>query len=265
MGRELTDRTSGLIDQSFDWHTLERIFDSSFIKPIYIWVFLVPILLKISSNIPSTLLIDSSGFEPPFEIHLDIPFSWKCLYFSGVFLFLARLLFICWCPNFVRWNRNAASAITAGVTVQQVRSDAADFLRKAYQNKLPAYDSEEAEKIRALLRQYRANFIAVDTQWKSINKIPYVGELLFDSVEAVSFATDSSGNYIFDDYGSGLFSTTVTIERDQYLKHVCGDLIRLQNVSYPVVRSALSALTIIAILLMILPFLQGVIFMVRAL
>lgn len=237
------------------------ILDSHLARSLYIWIFIIPVFAKVALNLPPEIEIRSDYLSEVIPLNFSIPLSWKCLYYSGVLIFFARIIFVVYCPNFVREHGTAASAIASGVTAQRIRSIAADFLRSAYKKSLPDYESNQGYKIRTLLKQYRANVDDLDLSWMNKADISHAGELLFDSLESVRFSDNSSGRYEFHSFGTYndvMFDSANSIEKDQLIKHLCWDLIHLQNSSYRTWRLIASFLVGFSFLLLSIPFVQGI-------
>ena len=267
MTRQLQEETPSWTDYFLSWHNLDRILGSRALKPLYFWLFAIPIVARVLADLPEKLQIK---IVPEFSVvylNFDIPFNWKLLYFAALAFALSRSLYVLFCPDFVRNHTGAQTVIAAGVTVQHIRSVAADFLRKCYKRKLPEYDTVEGRSLKLLLKQYHANIDDIDMQWKKgIIRQLAVGDLLFDALERVLFKSSNSDNYEFSERGTYSDITSATsINREQLLKHLSWDLIKLQNASYPKLRGAITAFSLLSFILLAIPFFQSVFFVLRLL
>lgn len=252
------------------WQGLSSLLVSETLRPLYFWLFAVPVAAKLLSDIPTPIEFSLAQLEQPITIDLVLPFSWKVLYLASLALAMGRTLYVLFCPDFVRDHRNAESAISTGATVQRVRSLAADFLISAYRNRLPFRESLEAQRLEVLLSQYRIGTKKIIRNWKvGSRQVDGIGRLMFDALDKVEFKVDDSGNYVFereyvtkDYFGS---EVEAIVSRDQLLRHLCWDLINLQNVSRSGVRLLILVLSLISYVLALIPFLQSVWFVLSRL
>lgn|GEM_PF-3354271 len=80
---------------SLDWDTPKRINKSNIMLISSLWVFLVPLIMKITDS----TLVNLNSFQ---TFQLDIPVSFNILYFSGVSFFIGSLLFVFFCPSVIK-------------------------------------------------------------------------------------------------------------------------------------------------------------------
>lgn len=250
------------------WHFLGSILGSQALRPLYFWLFAVPVLAKLLLGFPSPIEFIWQPLDEPVSIALELPFNWKILYFSGLSLAVARTLFVLFCPEFVRENRNAEAAIATGLTVQRVRNIAAEFFYRSYRRKLPHWDSVEGQELRSLLSQYRLDIRQESKDWlagKSLDS--KTGNSLYRKLSDVKFKVNDQGMYLFErartrdePWGVEVYEY---ISKDQFLRHLIWDLLSLQNHYLPWVRVLVSFLTFLAILLAAFPFLQSVLFVLK--
>jgi hypothetical protein len=270
VSRELEDIVPDYSDNFLTWQTIDALLGVKQLKLLNIWLFVVPMLVQLTLYLPENIHIFLQGNSAPLKLSLDVPFSWKLLYFSALLVGVARIAYIYRCPVFVRENKTATDAISAGMTAQYVKSEAADFIGKCFKNKLPRYESVQGQNLRKLLRQYRTNVEDVEAQWSAdINEQEDVGILLFDALERVEFEADENGHYVLPSSrtykDTSLDLTRVTISNEQFLKHQCWDLIKLQNLSFEKSRGLITCLLIGALLLAAWPLFQSIWFVLGTL
>jgi|GEM_PF-3639448 len=87
---------------SFNWEQLSYLGNNRFVKQMFIWVVLIPILANMLHNIPDNFTVPL--FKTEFPINLELPFNWKLLYFSGAFFLVANLLYLYYAPLLFKEN-----------------------------------------------------------------------------------------------------------------------------------------------------------------
>jgi hypothetical protein len=88
----------------FKWSELEQLNAIKFIHTMYVWVFLVPILVKLLEHVDEKALITAFGYT--FEAQLSLPFSWVAFYFSALAFAIANLVFQIRCPSIIKEQRD---------------------------------------------------------------------------------------------------------------------------------------------------------------
>lgn len=83
-----------------NWSQLTKIRDIKLISSMYIWIFLVPIAVKVLSLTSDIATVEV--FKYQFAIHLSLPFSWQVFYFSALSFALATLLYQARCPRIIK-------------------------------------------------------------------------------------------------------------------------------------------------------------------
>lgn len=86
------------------WSQLEQLNAIRFIHTMYVWVFLVPILVKLLEQVDEKAPITILGYT--FEAHLSLPFSWVAFYFSALAFALANVVFQARCPSIIKDQRD---------------------------------------------------------------------------------------------------------------------------------------------------------------
>ncbi|MEM7611098.1 MAG: hypothetical protein AAF270_05435 [Pseudomonadota bacterium] len=92
-----------------NWSTLKRVETIRLVQSMYIWLFLVPILVKFTNRIED--LISVTIFDYSFEIATGVPFSWQLFYFSAVGFVLGNLLVLIFCPRVIAENESYSSFV----------------------------------------------------------------------------------------------------------------------------------------------------------
>ncbi|MFG6584799.1 MULTISPECIES: hypothetical protein [unclassified Sulfitobacter] len=110
------------------WSTLRSVLDAKAVRAASLWLVLVPILITFSSELPDRYYANPFGGKEDVPFVLNIPFNWYLLYFSAASFGLGRLIYVAYCPEFIRKYGSSASAASDGVTAELVRDYASDYL-----------------------------------------------------------------------------------------------------------------------------------------
>lgn len=110
-----------------DWKTLRKIGETKFVQSMYIWIFLVPILVKLFEAVPEQKTINLLIFEYTLTLNPSLPFSWKAFYVSALFLALSNLIIKFRCPKIIKDHLSYRSFKSDGKTKQQLYSYAEDI------------------------------------------------------------------------------------------------------------------------------------------
>ncbi len=141
-----------------NWSALNKLGKSKLISSSYFWIFFVPLVAKLFSNIenPISLLI----FDATIVLNLTPPFSWNIFYFSSVFFSAASLIYIFWCPKIVSDFDGFSSFKDAGrgerFLVNNLRSMKPDKLKNPNYKKF-VYESFEVDLDKYLNRKKNNN------------------------------------------------------------------------------------------------------------
>ena len=207
----------------FGWRSLRSILENRFMSTIYIWIFILPVLINIGADLPLSVLVRPFQSEPDIRIDLKLPFSLYSLYYSALCFSIARLAY-------------------------------------TYFSVLPAYFSAQGMELRTSLDQLRANYGKIDVAWHNGEFNDPSGILLYDVLSQVKFRESESrpGYYeLRSKRNEQLIETTVLVEREQFLKTIAWDLIRLQDIAYPKARKSVFLFLALGILFFIIPLLQN--------
>ena len=92
---------SGLINlwnSPLRWSDLAKIGNSKVAKSTVIWIFLVPLFVRILKPINA---IEISLGGNAFSVDLALPFYWEILFFASLFFALGTILHTIFCPKFL--------------------------------------------------------------------------------------------------------------------------------------------------------------------
>lgn len=253
--RTFNERKADLMEWSFAWRTLYKLLEARIFSTLPLWIILIPWAQHATEGFPNSVNLSQFGFDPPLPVDLSLPFSLKCLYYSAIAMFAARLIYSWRCPTFLRSFQSAGHAASEGVTVQYIVSEARDFLGLYYKRR--RYISKnEYSNLDRLLKQYR--FDSLGTLLAKLLDLPLAPELerafsnIEIKIEPLDNNTQPSSLYKVSNDGRAL-----VIDREQLLKHVYWDLIRFQDSSGPLSRMACSLLVLVGIGLLLFVIVQG--------
>lgn len=100
------------------WADLLKIYNSSFIRSMYMWLFIVPISVKLFQHIEDVVSV--TVFEYSFEIQTSLPFSWQIFYFSALFFVLGNVVLIFRCPELVKDHSDFQGFLSQGKDVRHL-------------------------------------------------------------------------------------------------------------------------------------------------
>ena len=95
------------IMELFTWDKLKKINSSKIINSMYIWIFIVPIILKVFELINKNIY-NFEIFNEVITLNLELPFSLTVFYFSAIFFALGNLLIKSSCPLIIFENNSYA-------------------------------------------------------------------------------------------------------------------------------------------------------------
>ena len=93
-----------------NWKYLKQLNSSKFINSMYIYIFLVPIFIKIIELVNSKI-----------NIQLNLPFSLIFFYFSALFFALGNILLNIKCPLIIKENNSFGDFLTSGKKLFQLK------------------------------------------------------------------------------------------------------------------------------------------------
>jgi len=120
------DKWSGF--EWLPWSTLRSVLETKAIKAVSIWLVFVPVLLTLTSEFPERYNAAPFGGSEEISFVLKIPFNWYLFYFSAACFGIGRLIYIVYCPEFIRKYGSSASATSDGVTAELVKDYASDYM-----------------------------------------------------------------------------------------------------------------------------------------
>lgn len=105
---------------SFRWSTIKTIATQRFVKSMYIWIFLVPILAKAFEQIGSPIQL--VVFSHQFDFVTKLPFSWTLFFYSAVLFVIGNCIFIYQCPLIIRDNHGYSDFRQQGKNIDHLIS-----------------------------------------------------------------------------------------------------------------------------------------------
>ena len=109
------------------WEKLRKIGETKFVSSMYIWIFLVPFVVKVFEPIKNNEAISLVIFRHEFIINISLPFSWKVFYFSALCLALANFIIKVKCPKIIIDHLSYQSFLNEGKTKEQLASYAEEI------------------------------------------------------------------------------------------------------------------------------------------
>jgi len=90
-----------ILKDSLAWRQLRKLAELSFVKSSYAWVFVVPVIAKLLSQIEEKF-IDLRVFGYVLSVPTQLPFSWTVLYFSGLSFLVAYVIYLARAPRLIK-------------------------------------------------------------------------------------------------------------------------------------------------------------------
>lgn len=125
------------------WSQISHIHNNDAVKSLYMWLFIVPILVKALSEVPSDVNFLVAGQIIP--IKMELPFSFFCFYLSAFFFVLSNLLFQTKCPQLIKDHSSWRSFAEHGKGKEHL-SDYVDGLDVSEELKEAGWDAEFTNK-----------------------------------------------------------------------------------------------------------------------
>ena len=88
------------------WSFLRGIQNYRIVKSTYIWLFVLPVVAKLFSQLESTLRMNFYGQEVVLDV--ELPFAWIMLFYSALLFTVGNLIYILGCPAIIKENRSIA-------------------------------------------------------------------------------------------------------------------------------------------------------------
>ncbi|MCJ8293113.1 MAG: hypothetical protein MJK15_01785 [Colwellia sp.] len=101
------------------WCDLKKIGDTKFVNSMYMWIFVVPLLVKAFEYVEDEKLIFQI-FQQQLPISTSLPFSWSMFYFSAFFLALGNLIYLFKCPKIIKEHPTYQSYVNEGKKLKQL-------------------------------------------------------------------------------------------------------------------------------------------------
>ncbi len=87
------------INHLFLWSSLNKVGQSRTLTSSYIWIIVIPVLVRFLSKIEHVFTFKFFGTS--ISLDMSLPFSWEILYFSAILFGLGNLLYTAFCPELV--------------------------------------------------------------------------------------------------------------------------------------------------------------------
>ncbi|HHX8603908.1 TPA: hypothetical protein ACVO0R_004563 [Vibrio alginolyticus] len=104
---------------SSNWCDIKKIGDTKFVNSMYIWIFVVPLLVKAFEYVDDEKLVFQI-FQQPLTISTTLPFSWAMFYFSALCLALGNLIYLMKCPKIIKEHPTYQSYLDEGKKLKQL-------------------------------------------------------------------------------------------------------------------------------------------------
>ncbi|WP_143829433.1 hypothetical protein [Zhongshania aliphaticivorans] len=111
------------------WEAYRDFFQIQFLRYLVVWFSLVPAAAAILKDVPKTITLNAT--HPPIIIALELPFSWQALWFSSVFFMAALILYLLFCPKFIKKYHSYSDYQKYEHDGRWITREAARFLRSA--------------------------------------------------------------------------------------------------------------------------------------
>ncbi|MGI2947359.1 hypothetical protein [Vibrio diabolicus] len=102
-----------------NWCDLKKIGDTKFVNSMYVWIFVVPLLVKAFEYVEDEKLVFQI-FQQPVPISTTLPFSWAMFYFSALCLALGNLVYLIKCPKIIKEHPTYHSYLNEGKKLKQL-------------------------------------------------------------------------------------------------------------------------------------------------
>ena len=91
------------------WESLRGLGNSKIVKSNYIWLFLIPILVK-----------NTALFNSILGSNVEVPFSVSRLFYTSIFFSIGSLIYFFYCPKIIQDHENYSDFLSKGKLTQHV-------------------------------------------------------------------------------------------------------------------------------------------------
>jgi uncharacterized protein YlbG (UPF0298 family) len=84
------------------WQAYKNLFQITVFRYLVTWFALVPFVAKLFVNIPRNFKVDFLHTSIEYSFNLSLPFNWQLLWYSSLSFVIAYILYIIFCPGFIR-------------------------------------------------------------------------------------------------------------------------------------------------------------------
>lgn len=189
-----------------DWRVISRIFNVKFFSRIYVWILVVPMIAWFIKDFPEFIYIKIA--ENELKIEFSLPFNWFLMYLGGVLFLFCQIVFIMFCPVFIREYRSAGDAIDKGVTAQKIREMSINYLRLRR-----SFTKREGHLLKKFVHDWDVN---LDDHFDESNIPRFKGAYVVDALSKARLIVEPEkpGFYRF----SGWSDRKLSIDREQFIK-----------------------------------------------
>lgn len=244
------------------WSQLKVLLDNRLVANLPVWIVALPIIVKMTESIPDTMTLYPLGDKDGLTVALEVPFNWYLYYFAAIILVICRLIYVSFCPSFLRDYKNATEAMSTGMTVQGIRGVTSDYVRQICA-KLDSLNEKEIRRLWRLLHQYRADIGGLYKKLGSGTLTKQEQELIGGSLDGILIQeAEERGYYSLHDK---ILDEAILVEKNQFLKLIIWDLLQLQDLSSLAARSWCTGLFGLSVALAAWPTLQGIAYVIQSL
>lgn len=242
-----------------DWRVISAVLENRFTASLLLWIILVPTAAKALELVPQTTSVSPFGADPEITLTLELPFNWYVLYFGGLALLIARLIYIWFCPKLIRLTTDAGEATKRGYTVRYLIDSTIDFFREYFA--FGKVNDKELDAAVRIARQLRVNADPLLAA-KVINYSNRhgIGEDFYSIFSEVKMTySHEKGAYLL-----GKRPDAILIEREQLFRTLFWDLDRLQKISFSRARRVCALFLGVAVLSLVWVSIEGVVYIVTS-
>jgi len=84
------------------WQSYKNLFQITVFKYLVTWFAIVPFFALLLKNMPQEFKIDILHTKIEYSFNFGLPFSWQLLWFSSLSFVIAYVLYLIFCPSFIR-------------------------------------------------------------------------------------------------------------------------------------------------------------------
>jgi hypothetical protein len=155
-----------LFHNRLDWNSLRTLGKSSIVQSSFYWLFLVPIVARMLSEVQSPIIVRI--FEQSHSINLTLPFSWYCLYFSALSFAIGSLLYKIYCPPIISEFENFREYLDSGGEGFRLATEIRKAIPSGFIQDSPIWNAFRITVRRVSGNREMADEIEIERELKSI-------------------------------------------------------------------------------------------------